>query len=215
MRASIVITKLVFGPAIRRVRVAAEDIMMEVVVRGDELSSGDGAMPATLDRSHMTQSLTSGGPIKTTICELVKSPERFNSKMVQVRARVATGFETSLLVDDSCSGHVWLETCLSCRKESGPPIALKRDAEYQKMQQYLDMEYKSPRGDCCISCPLYSVTVTATGLFQHADKKGIADPKRRMLTGFGHLNAYESQLVLESVKDVPATPIDKSKYKSK
>src|SRR6266568_1977634 len=47
-------------------------------------------------------------PIKMTLCELVKEPERFNGKMVHVRAAIVTGFEASLLRDDSCSASIWL-----------------------------------------------------------------------------------------------------------
>lgn len=42
-------------------------------------------------------------PIKTTVCELLSAPERFNGKMVQVRATMKSGFEWGGLVEGSCS----------------------------------------------------------------------------------------------------------------
>ena len=42
-------------------------------------------------------------PIKTTLCEIVKEPEHFNFTMVQFRAKIHAGFETSWLSDGSCS----------------------------------------------------------------------------------------------------------------
>src|SRR5690242_8446081 len=47
-------------------------------------------------------------PIKTTPCELVKHPELYNDKMVQVRGIVRTGFETQTLNDENCDAYIWL-----------------------------------------------------------------------------------------------------------
>jgi hypothetical protein len=74
-------------------------------------------------------------PIKTTLCDLVKAPKRFNGKMVQVRATVIAGFEASLLQDKNCS--IWFTAGFSITmtlpngrtKPTGPPITLKKDAE--------------------------------------------------------------------------------------
>ena len=45
-------------------------------------------------------------PINTTLCELVRTPERFNGKMVQVRAKSVSTFEWGGLVDPSCSAQL-------------------------------------------------------------------------------------------------------------
>ena len=157
-------------------------------------------------------------PIRTTLCEILKAQDRFNGKMVQVRAKVYFGFEASLLRDE---GHsIWLSTGLPMTmfspgrhtKPSGPLIALKKDAEYQKMMDYLGRLYKDENGITCEGCPLYEVTVDAVGRFEHVDKI-TTPPEERHFVGFGHMNGYESQLVLESVSNVIAIPIDASIYK--
>jgi hypothetical protein len=161
-------------------------------------------------------------PIKTTLCDLVKKPERFNGKMVQVRAVVVTGFEASLLRDESCSADIWLAAGFPVnltqpgggRKPSRPPITLKKDSDYQKMAEFLSKNYTNSDNKPCMYCPLYTVTVNAAGRFDHIDKLN-TDPKDRRYVGFGHMNGYESQLVLQSVSDVVAKPIDPSVYEKK
>jgi len=156
-------------------------------------------------------------PIKTTLCELVKEPELFNGKVVQVRAIVVYGFEASLLRDESCSADIWLAAGFSVnltlpgggQKPSDPPVTLTEDSEYRKMGEYLSKNYKT-----CPYCPLYTVTVNAIGRFDHIEKLR-TDPKDRRYVGFGHMNGYESQLVLQFVSDVVAKPIDPSVYENK
>lgn len=53
---------------------------------------------------------------------------------------------------------------------------------------------------------------TVTGRFDHVGKEGL-DPKARLLIGFGHMNAYDSQIVLQSVSNVIAEPIDPARYR--
>lgn len=47
-------------------------------------------------------------PIKTTLCELKTEPERFNGKIVQVRAALITSMEIGGLQDVTCSAWVHL-----------------------------------------------------------------------------------------------------------
>jgi len=47
-------------------------------------------------------------PIKTTLCEVKREPDRFNGKIIQVRARIFAAFEYSNLIDDSCAVRTWL-----------------------------------------------------------------------------------------------------------
>src|SRR2546423_12814350 len=41
-------------------------------------------------------------PTKTTVCELLKHPDRFDGKLVNVRATIRLGFEFSALFDQDC-----------------------------------------------------------------------------------------------------------------
>jgi len=123
-------------------------------------------------------------PIKTTLCDLVKEPERFNGKMVEVRATVFYGFEASLLRDKSCSADIWLSAGFSVdmtlpggsQKPTGPRITLKKDGDYQRMADYLSKNYMNNEGKPCMYCPLYTVTINAIGRFDHIDKL-TTDPK--------------------------------------
>jgi hypothetical protein len=128
--------------------------------------------------------------------------------MVQVRAHIRTGFEVSLLSDDSCSAKIWFSpsgttyiTFNNRTTPKRPALVVRQDAEYRKMNDFLNGDYNPKNGTWVI----YSVTATVTGRFDHVSKAGL-DAKVKIVTGFGHLNSYESQLVLESVSDVAAVP---------
>ena len=47
-------------------------------------------------------------PIKTTLCDVLTHPDDFNGKMIEIRARVRTGFEHSGISDESCGKGTWL-----------------------------------------------------------------------------------------------------------
>jgi len=184
-------------------------------------------------------------PIKTTVCELLKHPDRFNGKLVQVRATMRTGFELSTLFDKDCekeglwngtddaiplSGQVAYidsETELQHpeRLKWKPipavrPIKLRDDAAYRALGKYIDQYHT---GGSCIAfqCPKFSVTATFIGRFDYDDQRLRAF--RNVSTGevwpskggFGHMNISSTQLVWQSVSDVVATPIDHSVYVKK
>src|SRR3954469_17357840 len=46
-------------------------------------------------------------PIKTTLCEIMKTPDWYAGKMVEIRVVVSAGFETSLLREESCGAAIW------------------------------------------------------------------------------------------------------------
>jgi hypothetical protein len=156
--------------------------------------------------------------VKTSLCELAKAPAQFNGKLVQVRATVFLGFESSQLIDENCSARVWLAGPRTTYLTIGhtplpdePPVQIENDAEYRKMADYLRTEYQPKGGSRCVSCPLYKVVATVKGRFDHVNKEGL-DARARFLIGFGHLNTYDSQVFLQSVSDVVAYPVDPSRY---
>ena len=142
-------------------------------------------------------------PVKTTLCELGAVPERFQGKVVEVRAIVQTGFQTSLLRDDSCSAFIWLSGV------DNPDSTLSKDHQYQKMLDYLDKKYKPKGGSVCARCPLYKVTATVVGRFDHV-RKGDPDTQTDLPPGFGYLHSYDSELNLLGVSNVVAETIDRS-----
>src|SRR5260370_535896 len=73
------------------------------------------------------------------------------------------------------------------------PIKLRRDGELKKFQELLDAEmYPRSRGNLCESCHRYEVTATMTGRVDYAGEHG----------GFGHMNGFPTQFVLESVSEI-------------
>jgi hypothetical protein len=145
------------------------------------------------------------GPIQATLCELGAAPESFQGKVVEVRAIVQTGLETSLLRDDGCSTFIWLSGIDS----SQTALPVRKDREYQKMLEYLDKKYKPKDGSVCARCPLYRVTATVVGRFEYVHK-GDLNSKADPPIGFGYQNSYESQLILQGVSDVVAEQIVRS-----
>jgi hypothetical protein len=158
-------------------------------------------------------------PIRTTLCEIMKQPDRFNGKLVQFRATVRYGFEASLLSDGK--NDVWLDyaglvvtmTVPGGVKPPSQPIVLVKDAEFERMTHYLWARSIEPDGSMCDRCFLYKdVTVNAVGLFEHVDSLTMGFGMQQRGIGFGHMNMYESRLILQSVSHVVATPIDPSIY---
>jgi hypothetical protein len=68
----------------------------------------------------------------------------------------------------------------------------------------------------CLDCPLYRMNVTATGHFDHFETQTVAVRANPATKAFGYSagdsNAPLSRLVLQSVSDVLATPIDPVVY---
>jgi hypothetical protein len=74
-------------------------------------------------------------PIKTTLCELVRAPERFHRKGVELRTAVYPfGIDTpTVLFDDSCSAYVRLDV----RSDQ----SLQSDKAYQLLDRQIHMHH--------------------------------------------------------------------------
>ena len=170
-------------------------------------------------------------PIKTTLCELVKEPKHFDGKMVQIRAAILTGVdlpnddsrpvsELSLLSDNRCAERIWFARTDIMNGQltspTGSSIVVRQDDEYRKMNDFSSRSYVPKNGPpvaVFINCPLFLVISTVTGRFDYI-KKAVQEHSR-IVSGFGTLNSYDSQLVLQSVSDVVAKPIDPSRYEER
>jgi hypothetical protein len=134
-------------------------------------------------------------PIKTTLCKIVKAPEQFNGKMVQVRAEYVSKFQWTGLKDEGCSEsiplgtHHPLDDLLPDEGEYAfatvaddndhperlhwkhierlPVVDLKKDGDYRKLQRYAGSKFKWPDGGTCQDCPLYRIVLTAVGRFDY------------------------------------------------
>lgn len=184
-------------------------------------------------------------PIKTTLCELLKTPEKFNGKMVEVRATVKSGFEWGGLTDASCSANLLSDNDrfpalegrtgeyafihsfsdlknlkhLKWKRIIRPtPVRVVEDQSYKQYEHYVGQRLKRADGDVCFECPLYEVTLTVTGRFDHLEQPLILvreNHREKPTTynaGFGHLNASLNRLVWQSVSEVVAKAIDPSVY---
>jgi hypothetical protein len=125
------------------------------------------------------------GLVRTTLCELVKAPERFSEQWVQFEAAVDKGFERSVAVDRSCHAEIWLQTL-----DLYDPLTL--DGLYTGMNEHS-------------SDSKYDVIASLVGKFQHVNSGGVSFGH-----GLGHLGQWSSQLVLKSVSFVAAKPIDRA-----
>ena len=143
--------------------------------------------------------------LPTTVCDVTKQPASFDGKIVEVRARVNAGFEIFAIRDatNDCGG-MWLSypgggpTASVSMGALTPdlrrkPVELYRDGEFKKFEELLDAEmYPRSRGTMCQSCHRYEVTATMTGRVDYAGEHG----------GFGHMNGFRTQFVLQSVSEV-------------
>lgn len=182
-------------------------------------------------------------PIRVGLCELIAAPERFNGKMVQVRATMRSGFEWGGLVEGDCA--LMLDGDRFPALEGGarefaymkrgvrpeeiaaaewkpiqlpPRVQFVKDEAYEEFGRFVYQKWRRVDGSECFECPLYSVTVTVTGRFDHFPTGMIAvrssgdKPVRTILGGFGHLSRSSQRLVWRSVSDVVATPVDWTVY---
>ena len=181
-------------------------------------------------------------PIKTTLCGLVKTPDQFNGKMVQFRAEFVSKFQWERFVDDSCSaklqvggshplddlkpdqGQYAFTTPADDNEHSErlnwkpipaiSPVNLKQDDNYKALRKYSDTKFRWPDGGVCLDCPLYRISVTAAGRFNHFDTDTVAVRANAATkaTHIMYMDAPLSRLVLQSVSEVSANAIDASVY---
>ncbi len=172
-----------------------------------------------------------------TVCEILKNPQAFNGKIVQVHATVRAGFDEFILLGDDCGQQVngiWLAYPEGTKGKAGAavvlefqaaknfkgksdaqartPVQLTKDKEFKKFDGLLSTPYKG--GGTCLGCVKNEVSATLTGRVDAGATEMRRDGAGHVLEvgGFGHLNLYRAQLVLQSVADVTAKEID---YNSK
>lgn len=134
----------------------------------------------------------SGEPIKTTVCQLLQSPERFNGQIVQVRANMSVGFEHSALADPSCQNQIY--NSVADDRTTSPelrfayilseadlrhserlnwmpfpprrPVELRENDAYHRLIEYVEAYYFD--SSCPLyACPKYRVTAIFTGRFDY------------------------------------------------
>ena len=134
----------------------------------------------------------SNPPIATTLCELLRQPERFHGRLVRVRAGVHPTVvdEPTVLFDRGCRATVVLVV--------PPDRNLTEGRDYQMLQTYIAqygpvrINVRGKRKGPKTAGPML-IEVTAIGQFEH------------VLERFGR---DYFRLILTSVSDVTAKPIE-------
>ena len=145
---------------------------------------------------------TPTGPTKTTLCELVKTPDQFDGKMVKFRAEFVSRFQWEGFVDETCSAKVQVGVyhvlddlkpgqgqyaftstkydlnnleSLSWRPIEAPrSVQVQKDESYQKFQKYTGAKFHWADGGICLDCPLYRITASTTGRFDYFATQEVA-----------------------------------------
>ena len=161
-----------------------------------------------------------------TLCDLMTDPERFNGAMITVRQRIEMAFEHFGLSVDGCTDHriggIWLEYgrgpkkqptiwCCGDTTPSDRQIVLNQDDHFRRFHRYLTARRKTKDRDGGHSY-LYEVSATLTGRFDAVPTKTCSVGKSLCPKngGFGHFGSFPARLVIQSVSDVTAEPIDRS-----
>jgi hypothetical protein len=172
--------------------------------------------------------------VNTTVCDILKNPVSFNNKIVSIKGTVSAGFDSFAVKDPSCGLNVnaiWLDYPDKSKAKAGPaavvilqparnfngtvtaqsrtPVTLQKDGEFKKFDSLLSDVHDQGNG-VCLGCVGNDVTATLVG---RLDAVANADIQRNGtkivgLGGFGNMGGYPARLVIQSVSDVVAVPID-------
>jgi len=161
-------------------------------------------------------------PVKVSLCDLVKEPQKYTRQWVEVRGTVDIAFENFTLHTRDCGDAelrwIWLayggdeptptaSTVNDRTRPSGAvlkvdniPVQLRRDANLELFKgRLVAQRVTAPDGSTCYEhvCHFYNVTATLVGLFMAAP-----DPSTN-LSGYGHMGCCHL-LTIQQVTDVDA-----------
>ena len=148
-------------------------------------------------------------PVRASVCGVLRHPERYDGRIVQIRGNVSMGFESFILTDyadPSCSGTIWLEYADEIGAAPNGRAALKvlRNAELRHFEHVTGVE-----GSRATSCSNgheskgHDVVATLIGRVDHETRQcGKSGGKRGSLCGYGHMGQWKTQLEIQSVFDI-------------
>jgi len=137
-------------------------------------------------------------PIETTVCAILDSPDKFNNRLVKVRAYLSISSEYSYIASEECRDGVWFAypdesgpvgleayvpgTALPGEKDSKGklkrpiPVRLVRDHNLEVFEHYLHESKDRGRSwhwgaPCGADCHWYRVTATFTGRIDGVRKR--------------------------------------------
>ncbi len=177
--------------------------------------------------------------VDTTVCDILNNPQSFNGKIVRIKGTVVASFDQFVIKGADCginvNRNIWLSYPEGTKAKAGPaamvqiqparnftgdipvvqrtPVTLdKKNKEFKLFDSQLSTPFE--KGGMCLGCNKFEVTATLVGRLDAVEKAGLQRDKAGKIIGFGgfgHMNAYQARLVLESVSDVTSKEIDYSK----
>jgi len=156
-------------------------------------------------------------PQNVGVCDVVKEPDRFNSKMITVRGRVSIAFERFELSAAHCASQesdgIWLEygkgpktqPTTWCCGDLTPmdSLALTQNQDFRNFDRLLTAQ-RRVKGCYEWQCYVYDVTATITGRLDAVTPKPDGNGNG-VCSGFGHFGLYCARLVIQKVSDVVAS----------
>lgn len=125
-------------------------------------------------------------------CDIVRQPALYDNKVVRIKAKYLVAFEGSVMSDTACEETAWVKFDSSVEKLTPRKV-------WKKFDRWTDV---SPiHKNNSITYPTGEVIVTWVGLFQGikpAQKIG----KINLSLGFGHMNSYDFQFVVQKIEEV-------------
>jgi hypothetical protein len=170
------------------------------------------------------------------VCDILKSPQSFNGKIVRIKGTVAVSFDQFVIKGVGCDQHVnaiWLSYPEGTKGKAGPfamlqlqparnfsgtvtavnraTVTLDKNKDFKQFDSALAAPYKG--GGMCMGCVKFEVTATLVGRIDGTEPALRRDATGKIVAirGFGNLNAYSARLVLQSVSEVAPQEIDYSK----
>jgi hypothetical protein len=146
--------------------------------------------------------------ISATVCDIAKSPQRYDGKVVRVPAVLAVGFEISALRDpESRCDAIWLATSDS------------NDLSLDNLAKYSTARLRSKLHPLDYAPPRYAINALFVGRLQYTHCSGFTIDSRNRVDGikgrFGHLGQYKTQILLQSVTGLQTRDLLGSVYKTK
>jgi hypothetical protein len=176
--------------------------------------------------------------VDTTVCDILDHPQSFNGKIVRIKGTAVASFDQFVIKGADCginvNKNIWLSYPEGTKAKAGPavivqvqparnfsgdvpvvqrtPVTLdKSNKDFKLFDSQLAAQYH--KGGMCLGCNKFEVTATLVGRLDAVEKADVQRDKESKIIGFGgfgHMNAYATRLVLQSVSDVTSKEIDYS-----
>lgn len=174
--------------------------------------------------------------VDVSVCDVVKNPKPFNGKIVRIKGVVFAGFDSFIIKDSSACGFpvdgIWLDYPQGAKGRAGAvalvriqpasnytgpykapartPVTLDKNKDFKKFDSLLAEPHRKG-SSICLGCTANQVTATLVGRLDTVDDatlKYSPDGKVISFGGFGNMNLYPARLVLQSVSDITAQPLN-------